>query len=118
RLFIPDEGTNILPPYMRFLRGIVDSEDLPLNISREMLQSNPMVARIRQQLTRRVLGELAKKATEAPEEYATFWDNFGAVLKEGLYEDHEQRDALRELVRFRSTTRDGVVSLGDYVAAM
>ncbi len=118
RVFITDEGTELLPAYLRFLRGVVDSEDLPLNVSREMLQSNPMVARIRQQLTRRVLTELGKKATEAPDEYAKFWDNFGAVLKEGLYEDREQRDALLDLVRFRSTARDGLVSLGEYVEKM
>jgi molecular chaperone HtpG len=118
RVFITDEGTDLLPAYLRFLRGIVDSEDLPLNISREMLQSNPMVARMRQQLTRRILTELGKKAEEAPGEFAKFWDNFGAVLKEGLYEDREQREALLGLARFRSTTRDGLVSLDDYVAAM
>jgi molecular chaperone HtpG len=118
RVFITDEGTDLLPAYLRFIKGIVDSEDLPLNISREMLQSNPMVARIRQQLTRRVLTELGKKASEAPEEYAKFWDSFGAVLKEGLYEDREQRDTLFPLARFRSTMRDGLVSLDDYVAAM
>jgi molecular chaperone HtpG len=118
RVFITDEGTELLPAYLRFLRGVVDSEDLPLNISREMLQSNPMVARIRQQLTRRVLTELGKKATEAPDEYAQFYDNFGAVLKEGLYEDREQRDTLLELARFRSTARDGLVSLDEYVEKM
>jgi molecular chaperone HtpG len=118
RVFITDEGTELLPPYLRFVKGVVDSEDLPLNISREMLQANPMVARIRQQLTRRLLTELGKKAEEAPEEYASFWDNFGAVLKEGLYEDREQRDTLLSLARFRSTTRDGLVSLDDYIAAM
>ncbi len=118
RVFITDEGTDLLPSYLRFLRGIVDSEDLPLNISREMLQSNPTVARIRQQLTRRVLSELAKKATDAPEEYAKFCENFGAVLKEGLYEDREHRDELLALARFRSTARDGLVSLDDYVTAM
>jgi len=118
RVFITDEGTDLLPAYLRFVKGIVDSEDLPLNISREMLQSNPMVARIRQQLTRRVLGELAKKASEASEEYAKFWDNFGAVLKEGLYEDREQRETLFSLARFHSTIRDGLVSLDEYVAAM
>src|SRR6266404_4267542 len=118
RVFITDEGTELLPAYLRFIKGIVDSEDLPLNVSREMLQSNPMVTRIRQQLTRRVLSELGKKATEAPEEYAKFWDNFGAVLKEGLYEDRDQRDTLLELARFRSTTRDELVSLDEYVAAM
>ena len=118
RVFITDEGTGLLPPYLRFLRGIVDSEDLPLNISREMLQSNPMAARIRQQLTRRVLSELVKKAGEAAGEYEKFWDNFGAVLKEGLYEDREQRDELLTLARFRSTAREGLVSLDEYVAAM
>jgi molecular chaperone HtpG len=118
RVFITDEATDLLPAYLRFLRGIVDSEDLPLNISREMLQSNAMVARIRQQLTRRILSELAKKAGEAADEYAKFWDNFGAVLKEGLYEDRDHRDELLGLARFRSTTRDEPVSLDDYIAAM
>jgi molecular chaperone HtpG len=118
RVFITDEGTELLPSYLRFLRGVVDSEDLPLNISREMLQSNPTVARIRQQLTRRVLSELTKKAADAAEEYAKFWDNFGAVLKEGLYEDREHRDELLALARFRSTTREGLVGLDDYIAAM
>ncbi|HYU13724.1 MAG TPA: molecular chaperone HtpG [Stellaceae bacterium] len=118
RVFITDEGAELVPAYLRFVKGIIDSEDLPLNISREMLQSNPMLARIRQQLTRRVLTELGKKASEAPEEYAKFWDNFGAVLKEGLYEDREQRETLLSLARFRSTARDGLISLEDYVAAM
>src|SRR5215467_210845 len=118
RVFVTDEANDLLPPYLRFLRGIVDSEDLPLNISREMLQSNPMAVRIRQQLTRRVLTELGKKASEAPEDYAKFWDNFGAVLKEGLYEDRDQRDELLALARFHSTARDGLVSLDEYIAAM
>jgi len=118
RVFITDEATDLLPAYLRFLRGIVDSEDLPLNISREMLQSNPMIARIRQQLTRRMLSELAKKAGEAADEYAKFWDNFGAVLKEGLYEDRDHRDELLGLARFRSTSRDDLVSLDDYITAM
>jgi molecular chaperone HtpG len=118
RVFITDEGTELLPAYLRFIKGIVDSEDLQLNISREMLQANPVVARIRQQLTRRVLTELGKKASEAAQEYGTFWDNFGAVLKEGLYEDREQRDTILSLARFHSTTRDGLVSLDDYVTAM
>jgi len=118
RVFITDEGTNLLPAYLRFLRGVVDSEDLPLNISREMMQSNPMVARIHQQLTKRILTELGKKASDSPEEYIKFWDNFGAVLKEGLYEDREHREELLTLARFRSSVRDGLVSLDEYVAAM
>ena len=117
RVFITDES-ELLPGYLRFMRGIVDSEDLPLNISREMLQSNPMVARMRQQLTRRVLSELTKKATEAAEDYEKFWGNFGPVLKEGLYEDRDQRETLLSLARFRSTTREGWVSLDQYVEAM
>ena len=83
RVFITDEGTNLLPPYLRFLRGVVDSEDLPLNISREMLQSNPMVSRIRQQLTTRVLTELGKKASEAPEEYSQILGQFWRGLEGG-----------------------------------
>jgi molecular chaperone HtpG len=118
RVFITDEGANLLPAYLRFLRGIVDSEDLPLNISREMLQSNPMVARIRQQVTKRILTELGKKANEVAEEYNKFWDNFGAVVKEGLYEDRDHREELLTLARFRSTARDGLVSLDEYMAGM
>jgi molecular chaperone HtpG len=107
-----------VPPWLRFLSGIVDSEDLPLNLSREMLQNNPMVASIRTAITRRTLGELEKKAEAAPEEYATFWDNFGAVLKEGIYEDTENRDAIVKLSRFHSTRADGLTSLADYVGRM
>jgi molecular chaperone HtpG len=118
RVFITDDCPALVPPYLRFLKGVVDSEDLPLNISREMLQNNPMLAKMRSQITRRVLGELAKKAQEAPEDYAKFWDNFGAVLKEGIYEDPEHRDEILPLVRFRSTASDGLLSLDDYVAQM
>ena len=118
RVFITDDCSELLPPYLRFLRGIVDTEDLPLNVSRELLQNNPRLAKIRSALCKKVLGELKNKAEKAPEEYAKFWDTFGAVLKEGLYEDGQQRDTLLELARFRSTTRDGLVSLADYLAAM
>ncbi len=120
RVFITDAAEGLIPPYLRFVRGVVDSEDLPLNISREMLQHNPMLAKIRAGLTRRILSELAKKAkdSEKAAEYATFWENFGAVLKEGLYEDYEHRDELMKLLRFRSTAGDGLVSLDEYVARM
>ena len=120
RVFITDSAEGLLPPYLRFLRGVVDSEDLPLNISREMLQHNPMLAKIRAGLTRRVLSELGKKArdTEKAEEYAAFWENFGAVLKEGLYDDYEHRDDLLKLMRFRSTAGDGLVSLEEYLGRM
>ncbi|HKF71808.1 MAG TPA: molecular chaperone HtpG [Stellaceae bacterium] len=118
RVFITDDCQDLLPPWLRFVRGIVDSEDLPLNVSREMLQSNPMLARIRGQIVKRVLSELQKKAKDAAEAYAKFWENFGAVLKEGLYEDRDERDALLALARFRSTAGDGLVSLEEYAARM
>jgi len=118
RVFITDDCPELLPPYMRFLRGIVDSEDLPLNISREMLQHNPMLTKIRKALCKRVIGELTKKAEKAPEEFATFWENFGPVLKEGIYEDQDQRDALLELARFRSTASESLTSLASYLENM
>ncbi len=120
RVFITDAAEGLIPPYLRFLRGVVDSEDLPLNISREMLQHNPMLAKIKAGITRRVLSELSKKAkdTENTAEYDTFWENFGAVLKEGLYEDYEHRDDLLKLLRFRTTAGEELVSLEQYVARM
>jgi len=118
RVFITDKCEELAPRWLRFLRGLIDSEDLPLNVSREMLQSNPMLTRIRTALVRRVLGELKKKAENAVDEYATFWENFGPVLKEGLYEDFENREALLGLARFRSSTEDGLVDLAGYVERM
>ena len=118
RVFITDDCQDLLPPWLRFVRGVVDSEDLPLNVSREMLQSNPMVARIRGQIVKRVLSELQKKAKDAPEDYAKFWENFGAVLKEGLYEDRDEREPLLSLARFRSTAGDAFVSLEEYTARL
>jgi len=118
RVFVTDDCAELIPPYLRFLKGVIDSEDLPLNISRETLQANPLIAKIRHGVVKRVMGELAKKATDAPEEFAKFWENFGAVLKEGLYEEFEQRDAILNLARFRSTGVDGLTSLEDYVGRM
>ena len=114
RVFITDDCPGLLPPYLRFLRGVVDSEDLPLNISREMLQSNPVVDRISAALVKRLLGELKKRATKDPDGYMAFWGNFGSVLKEGIYEDAERRGELLELARFASTHGDQLVSLRDY----
>lgn len=118
RVFITDDCEGLLPSYLRFLRGVVDSEDLPLNISRESFQHDPRLAKIRSGLVKRVLDELAKKATETPQEYAEFWDAFGPVLKEGIYEDFENRDKLLSLARFRSTGGDALTSLDDYLARM
>jgi len=117
RVFITDDAPDLLPAYLRFVRGVVDSADLPLNVSREMLQRNPVLRKIQGGLVKRLLGDLKKRAENA-EEYATFWDAFGAVLKEGIYEDFERRTEVLELARFRSSTTDGWVSLADYVARM
>ncbi|MEP2027517.1 MAG: molecular chaperone HtpG [Paracoccaceae bacterium] len=115
RVFISENTEGLLPSYLRFLRGVVDSEDLSLNVSREMLQSDPKLAKIKTALTKKVIGELKKKANKAPEEFGAFWENFGAVLKEGLIEDPNLRDRLFEVCRF-SSTRDGdLSSLSDYV---
>ncbi len=118
RVFITDHAEGLVPPWLRFMRGVVDSEDLPLNVSREMLQNNPMLAKIRQGVTKRVLSELTKFAKDIPEDYAKIWDNFGAVIKEGLYEDIEHRAEIAKLVRCRSTAGEGLVSLADYVKRM
>jgi molecular chaperone HtpG len=118
RVFISDNCDELVPAYLRFLRGVIDTEDLPLNISREVLQHNPMLAKIRKAVTKRVLGELEKRAKESAKDYEIFWETFGAVMKEGLYEDGEQRKTLLGLARFASTKGDGLVSLAEYVARM
>jgi len=118
RVFITDDA-DLLPAYLRLVRGVIDSEDMPLNISREMLQHNPTVAAIRKAVTNRVLSELKKCAESDGERYAGIWTAFGAVIKEGLYEDMERRDQLFDIVRFRSTKSDGeTVSLKDYVGRL
>jgi molecular chaperone HtpG len=116
RVYIADD-VELLPAYLRFVRGVIDSEDMPLNISREMLQNNPQVAAIRKAVTNKVLAELKKTAESDEPTFAKIWDVFGPVLKEGLYEDMERRDQLYDIVRFQSTTRD-TVSLKDYVAGL
>jgi len=118
RVFITDDTGELIPGYLRFIRGVVDSEDLPLNISREMLQNSPVVSRISKAVTGRVLSELEKTADKEPEQFARIWENFGPVLKEGIYEDEERREALLKLARFRTAKQDGWVSLAEYVAAM
>ena len=118
RIFITDDCEGLMPSYLRFVRGIVDSEDLPLKVSREMLQHTVVVTRIHNALVRRVFGELKKKAEKAPDEYTLFWENFGAVLKEGLYEDHDNREKIMELARFHTTDNDGLTGLADYIERM
>lgn len=118
RVFITDEGTDIIPHYLRFLRGVVDSEDLPLNISRETLQKNPVLDKIRESVVKRTLADIAKRAEKEPEEYVAFWKNFGAVLKEGLCEAMSPKEAILEACRFYSTADEKLVSLDEYIARM
>lgn len=118
RVFISETTRELVPAWLRFLRGVVDSQDLSLNVSREMLQHDPKLARIRTQIAKKVLSELKKKAAKAPEDYAAFWENFGAVLKEGLVEDAALRDRILEVCRFASTGGGALTSLADYVARM
>jgi molecular chaperone HtpG len=116
-----DDAEQLMPPYLRFVRGIIDSNDLPLNVSREILQQSRDVEAIRTQSVKRVLGLLEDLATSHAEKYATFWKEFGRVLKEGLVEDAANRERIAKLARFASTsldTADQTVSLADYVARM
>ncbi|WP_441260946.1 molecular chaperone HtpG [Bradyrhizobium sp. 521_C7_N1_3] len=114
RVFITDDA-DLLPGYLRFIRGVVDSEDLPLNISREMLQNNPQLAQIRKAVATRVVSELESLADKDPENFVRIWDAFGAVLKEGIYEDFERREKLLSLSRF-TTTSGEKRSLKDVIA--
>ena len=117
RMFITSDA-KLLPEWLRFVVGVVDTEDLPLNVSREMLQATPVLARIRRAVTNRVLTELKTRAKDA-EAYTKFWENFGPILKEGIWGgDTEQRTTLSDLLRFKSSTQEGWTSLADYVTRM
>lgn len=116
RMFITDEA-ELLPSWLRFVQGVVDTEDLPLNVSREMLQATPVLTKIRRAVTGRVLSELTTRAKDA-EGYRPFWENFGPVLKEGIYEDHERRAEIAPLLRFHSSAVEGWTSLPEYVSRM
>lgn len=114
RVFITDDA-DLLPAYLRFVRGVIDSEDLPLNLSREMLQNNPQLAQIRKAVTSRVIGELETLGEKQPENFAKIWDAFGPVIKEGIYEDYERREKLLALSRF-TTTSGEKRTLKQYIA--
>jgi molecular chaperone HtpG len=116
RVFIADDA-DLLPPYLRFMRGVIDSSDMPLNLSREMLQNNPDVALVRKAVTNRVLQELKKLADKDAAAFAKIWELFAPVIKEGLYEDFERRDQLFDLARF-SSTKSASMGLKDYVARL
>ncbi|MHB8447277.1 MAG: molecular chaperone HtpG [Rudaea sp.] len=121
RVFIMDAAEQLLPAYLRFVRGVVDSDDLPLNVSREILQQNRSLEKLKAACIRRVLDLLDKLAKDEPEKFATFWKTFGNVLKEGLSEDFANRERIAKLLRFASTKSDGAaqtVSLDDYIGRM
>ena len=121
RTFIMDDAEQFLPMYLRFVKGVLDSADLPLNVSREILQSTPMVDSIRSALTKRILDMLTKMAKNDPEKYTAFWNQFGTVLKEGPSEDNGNREKIAKLFRFASSTNDSAdtsTSLTDYIERM
>jgi len=121
RVFIMDDAEQLMPPYLRFVRGVIDSNDLPLNVSREILQESRDVRSIREGSTKRVLSLLEDLAENHKEKYATFWGEFGQVLKEGIGDDSANRERIAALLRFASTAQEGeasTVSLRDYVARM
>jgi len=121
RVFIMDEAEQFLPVYLRFVRGLIDSNDLPLNVSRELLQDSKVTESLRNACSKRVLGMLQKMADNKPDEYQSFWKEFGQVLKEGPAEDHANKEAVAKLLRFSSTDTDSTeqtVSLTDYVSRM
>ncbi len=120
RIFIMDNCEDLLPSWLRFVSGVVDSEDLPLNVSREILQDNRIIAGIKKHVVKKTLDALQKMATDKPEEYATFWKEMGVVLKEGFYMNFEWLDELKSLLRFHSTSSGttDLISLKDYVSGM
>ncbi len=118
RVFITDDCEGLIPPYLRFVKGIIDTDDIDLNVSREMLQNNPVVAKIKSALIKRIISELKKKAIKDPEDYSKFWDAFGAVLKEGIHEDFTNREKILEVSRFKSSESEKLISLEDYISRM
>jgi molecular chaperone HtpG len=118
RVFITDDEKELLPTYLRFVHGIIDSEDLPLNVSREMLQENQVLQNIRNASIKKLLGELDTIAKNTPEKYEEFYKQFGVCLKEGVYQDFGNREALLELLRYKSTTEKGLTSLKGYKERM
>lgn len=118
RVFITDGVEGLVPPFLRFLKGVVDSEDLPLNISREMLQANPVIAKMSSAITKKVLSELENKAKDDLKSFENFWSLFGPVVKEGLYDAHNHREQLMRVARFYSTHGTELVSMDEYVSRM
>ena len=121
RVFIMEDAEKLMPRYLRFVRGIIDSSDLPLNVSREILQSNKIIDAIRSGSVKKILSTLEQMAQKKPEKYADFWQQFGQVMKEGPAEDSANQEHIAKLLRFASSKEDNAaqtVSLSDYIASM
>ncbi|MBF95764.1 MAG: molecular chaperone HtpG [Pelagibacterales bacterium] len=118
KVFITDNCENLIPKYMRFLNGIIDSEDISLNISREMLQNDPVIAKIRNNIVKKVISELEKELKNNKDNYTKFWENFGPVLKEGIHEDFTNKDTILKLSMFESSKKEGWTTLDDYIKRM
>ena len=118
RVFVMDDCEALLPEYLRFVRGVVDSDDLPLNVSREVLQQDRLVGQIKKQVTKKVLAMIEELAEERDEDYLTFWGDFGKVLKEGIHSDFSNKDRIAKLLRYQSSTQEGQTSLAAYVERM
>jgi molecular chaperone HtpG len=121
RVFIMDDAEHLLPAYLRFVRGVIDSNDLPLNVSREILQDNKQIEQIRNGVVKKILSSIEGVAKNEPEKYATFWKQFGRVLKEGVLDDHSNKEKIAKLLRYSSTFDDNpeqAISLDDYISRM
>ncbi|MBT4831252.1 MAG: molecular chaperone HtpG, partial [Marinovum sp.] len=118
RVFITDDCNDLVPKWLRFLRGVVDTPSLDLNVSREMLQQSVSMGKIRKAIVKKVMSEIKKKIKKNSEAYDVFWGNFGKVIKEGLYEDNENREKIVEICRFQSSQKSALISLEAYIEAM
>ena len=119
RIFIMDGSENLMPPYLRFVRGVIDANDLPLNVSREHLQKNPEIDKIKRASVKKVLGELKKLAKKDADKYQGFWNEFGRAIKEGVIDDHDNKNAIAALLRFSTSKEDEQkVSLDEYISRM
>ena len=118
KVFITDECDEIIPQWLRFVPGVIDSQDISLNISREMLQNNPVISKIKNGITNKILNELKTLSNKENDDYLKFWNNFGAVIKEGLYESNDHHDKILNLLRFQTSESDIAISLDDYLTKM
>ncbi|MDC2992469.1 molecular chaperone HtpG, partial [Pelagibacteraceae bacterium] len=118
KVFITDECEDIIPNWLRFIPGVVDSQDISLNISREMLQNNPIITKIKKGLTNKILSEIENLAKKEKSKFETFWNNFGPVLKEGLYEHNDHHEKILPLLRFENSINKNKISLEEYIKIM